>query len=179
VDGPLFLQPLDFFAHALDLLGILGKFQRFAVAHRGAVDPAGLFVGIAQMFDDRRIVHGKFRRAFKLLDGARVIALLIVNPTQAVDVETVVGRDLERPHDQIFGFVELHAHLCPGITQVVERRRVLGLSMAFFILAMIIFDFALVVSAAQKCASSFSGSGDDTLHRLVAVENLLDLDIAP
>ena len=58
------------------------------------------------MFDDGRIVHRDLDGPLQLLDGARVIALLIVNPTQTIDIEAVVGLDLERPLNQIFGFVK-------------------------------------------------------------------------
>src|SRR6187431_769494 len=91
----LSLQPLDFFADAFALLRILRVFERFAIACHSAIDPTGFLIGIAKMFDNRRVVYRQFYGTFELLDGAWVVPLLIVNPAQAVDVKTVVGRDLE------------------------------------------------------------------------------------
>ena len=67
------------------------------------------------MLDNRRIVHGDFNRPFQLFDGAIVIALLEIKPAEAIDIKAVVGLELERALDQVFGFVELNAHLGPGV----------------------------------------------------------------
>ena len=70
-----------------------------------------------------------------------VITFLIIDPAQAIDIEAVVGLNLQRALNQNFCFIEQDSHLGPGVTEIIQRGGILGLSsMAFFMLAM---DFSL------------------------------------
>ena len=57
------------------------------------------------------ILARQLDRALELLDGALVVAALVVHPAEAVDVEAVVRLQLERAADEALGLVELHAHV--------------------------------------------------------------------
>jgi len=59
------------------------------------------------MLGDRRITAGQVDGPLELIYGAAVIALLVIDPAEAIDVKPVFGLDLQRAFDQAFGFVEL------------------------------------------------------------------------
>ena len=77
----LFLQPLDLFADALDLIALRRFFERFAIARDSTVRSAGFLLSIAQMFHNGGIVNGDFHRPFQMLHRLGIIAFLIVNPS--------------------------------------------------------------------------------------------------
>ena len=82
-------------------------------------------VRVAEVLGDGRILARELHRSLELLDGVTVVAALEVDPAEAVDVEAVVGLDLQRATDQPLRLVELHAHLGVGVAEVIQGRRVL------------------------------------------------------
>src|SRR5690349_1411407 len=116
----LFLQALDFFAQPRDLLAFLSTLERVAVARQRAIRPSDLYVGIGEVLDDRWIIIGNFDRALQLLDRLRILTFLIIDPAKAVDVKTIVGLNFERPLDEIFRVIKLHAHLSPRVAKIVK-----------------------------------------------------------
>src|ERR1700730_9879765 len=93
------LQDLDFILEACDLAGFLRLLQRVGIFVAGFLGFAQLAIRVAKMLGDRGIAAGQVDRAFQLLDGLFVVALLIVNPSKAVDVKSIFGLDIERALD--------------------------------------------------------------------------------
>src|SRR5216684_5107848 len=101
------LQDLKFILEPRDLVGFIRLLQRIAVLVAGFLDLAQSAVRVAEMLSDCRIAAGQINCAFQLLDGALVVALLIVNPAEAIDVKSVFGLDIERPLDKLLRFAEI------------------------------------------------------------------------
>src|SRR5271166_6678718 len=93
------LQDLDLVLEACDLVGFLRLLQRVGVFVARFLHLAQLAIRVAKMLGDRGIAAGQVDRALQLLDRALVVAFLVVNPSQAVDVEAVFGFDIERALD--------------------------------------------------------------------------------
>src|SRR5579862_526689 len=123
------LQDLDFILEARDLVGFLRLPQRVGVFVAGFLDLAELAICVAQMLGDGGIAAGQVNRALQLLDGPFVVALLIVNPPQAVDVESIFGFEIERALDQLFGLDQIGALLGITVPKVVERLRIGGVQL--------------------------------------------------
>src|SRR5689334_2250095 len=118
-------EQLELALQAVDLLRLLGLVQRLRVdANRLARTP-DLLVGVAEMLGHGGILAGELDGVLQRVDGALVVAALVVHPRQRVDVEAVVRLDGERAPDQALGLVETVALLRVGVAEVVERRRVL------------------------------------------------------
>ena len=93
------LQDLKFILEPCDLVGFLRLLQRVRVLVACFLDLAQLAIRVAKMLGDSGVVAGQVDRALQLLDGALVVAFLIVNPSQAIDVKAVFGLDIERALD--------------------------------------------------------------------------------
>ncbi|OPZ14891.1 MAG: hypothetical protein BWZ10_01824 [candidate division BRC1 bacterium ADurb.BinA364] len=61
------------------------------------------------------------------LDGGLVLALLVKHPAHGIEDVRRVGRQLQRPLDQLAGFVEPHAARSVEIAQIVQRFGIVGL----------------------------------------------------
>src|SRR5581483_719216 len=108
------------------LLRILGPFERVFVLLAGLRVAPQARVGVAQMLGDRGIVASQVDRLLELLDRLLVIALAVIHPAQAVDVEAVLGLDFERASDELLGLVEAFAGVGVSVAEVVERLGVIG-----------------------------------------------------
>src|SRR4029450_11330216 len=92
-------ERLDLPLEPLDLERFLGPYERVPVQARRRVALAGWMVGGAQIVEDGRIPARQLDRSLELLDGALVLAALVVHPAQAVDVDGVVRLPLEGAAD--------------------------------------------------------------------------------
>src|ERR1700733_9730771 len=118
------LQNLDLILEPCDLVRLLRLLQRVGVFVAGFLDLAKLAIGVAQMLGDGGIAAGQVDGLLQLLDGFFVVALLIVNPAEAVDVKSVFGLDIERALDQLFGFDQVGSLLGVTVAEVVQRLRI-------------------------------------------------------
>src|SRR5580704_256904 len=118
------LQNLDLILEPCDLVRLLRLLQRVGVFVAGFLDLAKLAIGVAQMLGDGGIAAGQVDGLLQLLDGFCVVALLIVNPAEAVDVKSVFGLDIERALDQLFGLDQVGALLGVTVAEVVQRLRI-------------------------------------------------------
>src|SRR5271170_4127628 len=123
------LQNLNLILEACDLIRLLRLLQRVGVFVAGFLDLAELAIGVAQMLGDGGIAAGQVDGFLQLLDGFFVIALLIVNPAEAVDVKSVFGLDIERALDQLFRLDQVGALLGVTVAEVVQRLRVGGIQL--------------------------------------------------
>src|SRR5262249_53364231 len=119
------LERTDLVLQAIDLRGLLRARERIAVDAEGVLRMPVVPVRVAEMLGDRRIVSRELDRVLQLLDGATIIAALVVHPAEAVDVEPVLGLELDRPADEALGLVELDAHLRVRVAEIVEGGGVL------------------------------------------------------
>jgi hypothetical protein len=78
------------------------------------------------MVVDLGIVGAERRRLFELGDGIGIAAEAIIGPAEAVDDVTVVGRGLHRLLDHAQRALQVHAFVDPGIAEVVEDLRLVG-----------------------------------------------------
>src|SRR6266436_588540 len=101
------LQDLKFILEPRDLIGFIRLLERVAVLVAGFLDLAQSAVRVAEMLGDRRVAAGQIYCAFQLLDGALVVALLIINPTEAINVESIFRLDIERALDKFLRLAEL------------------------------------------------------------------------
>src|SRR5271156_2691333 len=85
------LQDLNLVLEACDLVGFLRLLQRVVVLVAGFLGFTQLAIRVAKMLGDGGIAAGQVDRFLQLLDGFLVVALLIVNPSEAVDVKAVFG----------------------------------------------------------------------------------------
>ena len=90
------LQDLDFILEACDLVSFLRLLQRVRILVARFLGFAQLPIRVTKMLGDRWIAAGQVDRALELLDGFFVVAFLVVNPAQAIDVKSVFGLDIER-----------------------------------------------------------------------------------
>src|SRR5437667_208000 len=123
------LQRVDLALQALDLRGFLRPRERVLAETERVARLARALIRVPQVLGDGWVVARQLDRALELLDGAPVVAALVVDPAEAVDVEAVVGLDLERAADEPLRLLELNAHLGVGVAEVVERGRVLGVEL--------------------------------------------------
>src|SRR5271170_1654164 len=123
------LQNLDLILEPCDLVRLLRLLQRVGVFVAGFLDLAELAIGVAQMLGDSRIAAGQVDGFLQLLDRFLVVALLIVNPAEAVDVKSVFGLDIERALDQLFRLDQVGALLGVSVAEVVERLCVGGIQL--------------------------------------------------
>ena len=68
--------------------------QSLAVRLGGIHSPASLLVRIAEVFDDGGVVTDQLDRSLQMFYRLGVVAALIVDPAQAIDIEAVIGLDL-------------------------------------------------------------------------------------
>src|SRR5207344_1105002 len=101
---------------------------------------------------DGRIVAGEGDGALEILDGGDVVAALVRDPAEAVEIEAVVGADRERAADERFRLVELDALFGVRVAEVVERRRVAGIELdgALHVLDALVALLGLVVERAER-----------------------------
>ncbi len=116
---------LDLSLQTLDLLLFLRPSQGILIQAQGLLRLAGLAIRVGEVLGHGRIVARQLERPLQVLDRLRVLAALVVHPAQAVDVEAVVRIEGNGAADQIFRFVETHAHVGVGVPEVVERGGVL------------------------------------------------------
>src|SRR5258708_23289995 len=114
------LQNLDLILEAGDLVGLIRLLQRVRVLVAGFLGFAQLPIRVAKMLGNRWIAAGQVDRALQLLDCFFVIALLVVNPSEAVDGKSVLGFDIERPLDQLFALDQVDALLAVTIAEEVH-----------------------------------------------------------
>src|SRR5258708_31124340 len=117
------LQDLDLVLEASDLVGLLSLLQGIGVLVAGFLGFAQPPIRVAKMLRNRWIAAGQVDRALQLLDCFFVIALLIIDPSEAVDVKSVLGFDIERPLDQLFGLDQVDALLGVTIAEAVQPLR--------------------------------------------------------
>src|SRR5579864_128247 len=131
VAGVLFgiAQGRELLLEPRDLVGLLGLYECVLVFMARIANFADFLISVTQMLGDRWIVAGQIDRALEFVDRPPVLASLIIDPSQTVDVETVFGLDLEGALDQLFGFIQTLARLGIGITQVIERGSVAGIDL--------------------------------------------------
>src|SRR5947199_8277382 len=118
-------QDVDLALEAADLARFLRARERVAVDAQRVRGVPGAAVGVPEMLGDRGVVARELDRALEVLHGSPVVTALVVHPPEAVDVEAVVGLDLEGPTDQLLGLVEADPHLGVGIPEVIESGGVL------------------------------------------------------
>src|SRR5271156_2954728 len=123
------LQNLNLILEPCDLVRLLRLLQRVGVFVAGFLDLAELAIGVAQMLGDGGIAAGQVDGFLQLLDGFFVVALMIVNQAEAVDVKSVFGLDIERALDQLFGLDQVGALLGVTVAEVVQRLRVGGIQL--------------------------------------------------
>src|ERR1017187_1768887 len=125
-------QILNLILKARLLIALLRLLERVVVLAAGFLELAHLAVGVAEMLGDSRIVVGNIDRALELLNRLLVVALLIVDPSKAVDIETIFRLDGERALDEAFRLVKILARFGIGISEIVERLRVLRIELDGF-----------------------------------------------
>src|SRR5262249_3336375 len=113
------LEGVDLALQPVDLRRLLRTGEGVAVDAERVARVAAALVRVAEVLRHGRILARELDRALELLDRLPVVAALVVHPPEAVDVEPVVGLDLERAADEVLGLVELHAHLGVGVAEVV------------------------------------------------------------
>src|SRR5277367_1271732 len=123
------LQNLNLVLEPCDLVRLLRLLQRIGVFVAGFLDLAELAIGVAEMLGDGRIAAGQVDGFLQLLDRFFVVALLIINPAEAVDVKSVFGLDIERALDQLFRLDQVGALLGVTVAEVVQRLRVGGIQL--------------------------------------------------
>src|SRR6185295_9959973 len=123
--GAAHLERLDLSLEAVDLVLVLRPTERITIDAERVARVAGARVGVPQVLDDGRIVPRQLDGTLELLDRAPVVAALVVHPAEAVDVEAVVGIELEGASDETLCLIQLRAHLRVGVAQIVERGGVL------------------------------------------------------
>src|SRR5277367_5836752 len=123
------LQNLDLILEACDLVRLLRLLQRVGVFVAGFLGFAQLAIRVAKMLGDRGIAPRQVDRLLQLFDGFFVVALLIVNPSQAVHVKSVFGLDIERALDQLFRLDQVGALFGVTVAEVVQRLRVSGIQL--------------------------------------------------
>src|SRR5208283_4114344 len=77
----------QFAFEALDLGGVLSLDQRVLVLMAGIAQLADFPIGVAQMFGDSGVVARQVDGVLQLVDRFAVIAFLIVDPAEAIDVK--------------------------------------------------------------------------------------------
>ena len=81
------------------------------------------------MLRDRWVVAGELDRPLQLLHRPSEVTAAEIHPTEAVDVEPVLGLELERPANEGLGLIEVDTHFGVGVAKVVERCRVLRIQL--------------------------------------------------
>src|SRR5438445_560439 len=148
------LQDVDLALQPADLASLLRARQRIAVDTQGVRRMARAAVGVAQVLGHGRVVARELDGALEMLHRPPIVAALVVHPAEAVDVEAVVGLDLERAADQLLRLVEADAHLGVRVPEVIQRRRVLRVELdgAPHLLERALLLVGLVVGGAVEVA---------------------------
>src|ERR1700730_2482604 len=74
------------------------------------------------MLGNRGIIARQVNGTFELLDSLLILAALIVDPAQTIDVEAVLGLDRYRAPDQLLCLVHMLSLFGVSITQIVQCR---------------------------------------------------------
>ena len=86
-------------------------------------------VDVAEMVVDRRILRPELDRLLHVTQRLLEIAQPEVHPSQAVDDVAVARAKLDRALDHRQRLVEVEPLVCPGVSQIVEHARLLGLEL--------------------------------------------------
>src|SRR5579885_1726278 len=96
---PRILKDLQLVLEPCHLLRLLRLLERVGVLVARLAQLSDLAVGIAEMLGDGGIAAGEIDGPFELLDRLLVFTLLVVHPTETVDIEAVLGLNIQRPLD--------------------------------------------------------------------------------
>ena len=77
--------------NSLYLVLFLGFLQSLSKTLQGVIHPADFFVGISEKFNNRRVIVRKLHGSLQLFHCPLIIPPLIIDPSQAVDIEPVIG----------------------------------------------------------------------------------------
>src|SRR5712671_5275164 len=116
----------------LDLLEIVGfrlevaRMRPLELGLQRAADPP---VGVAEMVVDGRIDRLELDGALELLDGLVVVADPVPGPAERIDDIAVIGPLLDRALDHAHALVEIEALIDPGIAEIVQHVRLVGIKL--------------------------------------------------
>src|SRR5581483_2274158 len=96
---PRVLKDLQLVLEPCHLFRLLRLLERVGVLVARLAQLSDLAVGIAEMLGDGGIAAGEIDGPFELLDRVLVFTLLVVHPTETVDIEAVLGLNIQRPLD--------------------------------------------------------------------------------
>src|SRR6267378_5979012 len=119
----------EFRLDRLDLVFLRPELKRPPPLIAGLVHPAALPIGVAQMVVDRRVLRHQLDGLFEVLNRTGVIAHPVMRPAQAVDDVAVLWAQLDRLLDHLDALVEVFAAVDPGIAEIVQHQRLLGLQL--------------------------------------------------
>ena len=83
-----------FALQATDLIRFLGLLQGVLVLLAGIPILADLAVSVSQMLGDRGIAAGQVDRSLQLIDRLLILPALIVDPSQAINIEAIFGLNI-------------------------------------------------------------------------------------
>src|SRR5882757_4377465 len=151
------LRRADLFLDLSDLIGLhVGRKRTMPLAERllpfgGCLfSTALLSVDVAKVRVNIRIVRIAIERLAQLRLGFVVLALLVVNPTEAVEIRTVERLHFQRGLHHRFRFVEALAEIAEHEAVIVERRAVSGIHRDHF--------FELLFGAIEKLLALVNGA---------------------
>ena len=87
-------------------------------------------IDVAEMIVDGRVVGLQFDGALEVLHRFVIIAEPVIGPAERVDDVAVVGPLLDGALDHVHALVEMDALVDPGIAEIVEHLRLVGIKLA-------------------------------------------------
>ena len=81
------------------------------------------------MVVEHRIFRPQRHRAFQLACRFFITAKPVMRPAKRIDDVAIIGAQLDRALDELHPLFQLHVHVDPGIAQIVQNLRLVGIKL--------------------------------------------------
>jgi hypothetical protein len=86
-------------------------------------------VGVAQMVVEDRVVGHQPDRALEFAHRVLVALQPVIGPAERIHDVAVGGPEFDRALDEVEPLLEVHVHVDPGIAEIVQHLRVVGIEL--------------------------------------------------